>query len=254
MRTPEAQPGSLRVVVPRMAEHGARTDSPRLVTTGGRRTVVPAVALGVLVVGVLAVRVAGSSSAGPLDRALAALVPMHHGVRAAVGEAFAALGDPVPVVVLTLLAAAAAWWGRGGRGLALVLVAPPAAMVTTSLVLKPIVGRTRGGELAFPSGHTTAVASLAAVAAVLVLSAPALSRAWRAGVVGALALGVVAVGVSLVGTDVHDPSDVLGALGVVAAVVGPAALVVDAFADLATPEPTDRTADGGATRRLPALR
>ncbi|MCD2190242.1 hypothetical protein [Actinomycetospora soli] len=223
----------------------------RLVSPAGRRAVLPAVGLGVLVVGVLAVQVAGTSSAGPLDRALAALVPMHHGARAVVGEALAALGDPVPVAVLLLVTAAVAWWGRGGRGLALVLVAPPAAMVLTSLVLKPIVGRTRGGELAFPSGHTTAVASLAAVAAVLVLSAPRLARAPRVGAVVALALGVLAVGVSLVGRDLHDPSDVLGAVAVVLAVVGPAALAVDAFADLAAAEPE---ADADVTRRLPALR
>jgi membrane-associated phospholipid phosphatase len=234
-----------------MAQSGTRTDSPRLVPAAGRRAVVPTVLLGVVVVGVLAARVAGTSSAGPLDRALAALVPMHHGLRAVVGEALAELGDPWPVAVLLVLTAVAAWWGRGGRGLALVLVAPPAAMVTTSLVLKPIVGRTRGGELAFPSGHTTAVASLAAVAAVLVLSAPSLSRAWRLGTALALGLAVLAVGVSLVGRDVHDPSDVLGALGVVVAVVGPAALAVDAFADLAAPEPAPEEA---ATRRLPALR
>jgi undecaprenyl-diphosphatase len=42
----------------------------------------------------------------------------------------------------------------------------------------------------------------------------------------------VAVGVCLVGRGYHYPTDVLGALGVVAAVVPPTALVVDAFADL----------------------
>ncbi|WP_433800269.1 hypothetical protein [Actinomycetospora sp. CA-084318] len=238
-----------------MAQSGAVTGggvtTPRLVSPAGRRAVLPAVGLGVLVVGVLAVQVAGTSSAGPLDRSLAALVPMHHGVRAAVGEVLAALGDPVPVAVLLVLLAAVAWWGRGGRGLALVLVAPPAAMVLTSLVLKPIVGRTRGGELAFPSGHTTAVASLAAVAVVLVLSAPTLARARRVAAVVALGLGVLAVGVSLVGRDLHDPSDVVGALAVVLAVIGPAALAVDAFADLAAAEPES---DAEVTRRLPVLR
>lgn len=237
-----------------MAETGARTDPPRLVSAAGRRAVLPAGALGVLVVVVLAVRVAGTSSAGPLDRALAALVPMHHGARAAVGEVLVALGDPLPVVGLLAVTAALAWWGRGARGLALVLVAPPAAMVTTSLVLKPIVGRTRGGELAFPSGHATAVASIAAAVAVLVASAPALSRAWRAGTLLALGLAVLAVGVGLVGRDVHDPSDVLAALGVVVAVVGPAALAVDAFADLGAADGSEPGADEIATRRLPALR
>ena len=84
----------------------------------------------------------------------------------------ALLGSPhftLPTVQIVVgglaLLAAAAWWWRGVRGLALALVAPAAAMTTTSLVLKPIVGRTRGHELSFPSGHTTAVAGIAATAA-----------------------------------------------------------------------------------------
>ncbi|MDL5155652.1 phosphatase PAP2 family protein [Actinomycetospora termitidis] len=223
----------------------------RLIPGSARRAVALVVGTGIVVVGALAVHAAGRDGPGRTDRALAALVPMHHGPAAVVGDALGALGDPVPVALLLLLGSAAAWRTRGGRGLALVLVAPPAAMVTTSLVLKPIVGRTRGGELAFPSGHTTAVAALAGVAAVLVLSAVQLARRTRATAVTALGLLVVAVGVSLVGRDVHDPSDVLGALGVVAAVVPLAALAVDAFADLAEPE---HTPDDEITRRLPALR
>ncbi|MEJ2868870.1 hypothetical protein WCD74_13945 [Actinomycetospora sp. OC33-EN08] len=226
----------------------------RLMSARARRMVGPVVGVGIVVIGVLAVHAAGRSSPGRTDRALAALVPMHHGSSAAVGDALAALGDPVPVAVLLVLGAGAAWWTRGGRGLALVLVAPAAAMVTTSLVLKPIVGRTRGNELAFPSGHTTAVAALAAVAAVLVVSAVSLRARTRAGTVVGLGVLVLAVGVSLVGRDVHDPSDVLGALGVVAAVVPLAALAVDAFADLAEPERTMGGPDDEATRRLPALR
>ena len=90
-------------------------------------------------------------------------------------------------------------------------------------------------------------------AAILVLGTPALSVAVRRLAAAALALLVAVVGVCLVGRGYHYPTDVLGALGVVVAVVGPAALVVDAFADLDD--------DGGPvsseeppTRRLPALR
>ncbi|MCD2192400.1 hypothetical protein LQ327_03180 [Actinomycetospora endophytica] len=219
-----------------------------------RPLVVPVVLLGVLLVGVLSVRYAGDGEAGRIDRALAALVPMHHGALAFVGEAFSDLGDPIPVAVLLVALAAAAWWWRGGRGLAFVLLAPGAAMVTTSLVLKPMVQRTRDGSLAFPSGHTTAVASIAVTAAILVLSTPALAARTRRLVAAALALLVVVVGVCLVGRGYHYPTDVLGALGVVAAVVPPAALAVDAFADLG--DDGDRRRIVGAdepTARMPAV-
>lgn len=220
----------------------------------GRPLVVPAVLLGVLLVGVLSVRYAGDGQAGRVDRALAALVPMRHGVLAFVGEALSDLGDPIPVAVSLAALAAAAWWWRGGRGLAFALLAPSAAMVTTSLVLKPMVQRTRGGSLAFPSGHTTAVASIAAAAAILVLSSPVLAPRARRLAAAALALLVVLVGVCLVGRGYHYPTDVLGALGVVAVVVPPSALVVDAFAGLGDDGAGPVAPEEQPTRRLPAVR
>jgi undecaprenyl-diphosphatase len=215
--------------------------------------VVPVFLLGVLLVGVLSVRYAGGEEAGRIDRALAALVPMHHEVLARAGEALADLGDPIPVAVLLALLAAAAWWWRGGRGLALVVLAPGAAMVTTSLVLKPMVQRTRDGSLAFPSGHTTAVAAIAATAAILVLGTPALAARVRRLAAAGLALLVVVVGICLVGRGYHYPTDVLGALGVVVAVVPPAALAVDAFADLGDDGAAPGTTEEPPTRRLPAV-
>lgn len=228
---------------------------PRPLVHGAwRRPVLPVVAGGAGVLGVLAARYAGDGRAGRVDRVLADLVPMHHGPSAVVGDALVVLGDPVPVAVAMLLLAVLAWWGRGGRGLALVLVGPPAAMVTTSLVLKPIIGRTRGQELALPSGHTTAVASLAVVAALLVLGS-ALPGRTRAVAAGGLGLLVAAVGVSLVGRGYHDPTDVVAALAVVAVVVPLAALTVDAFADLGETAPGGTAGpDDDRTRRLPVLR
>jgi undecaprenyl-diphosphatase len=230
-----------------------------LIPSHRRPLVVPVVLLGILLVAVPAVRYAGYVEGGRLDRTLAALVTMPDGLVGSVGEALADLGDPVPIVVVTALLAAAAWWWRGGRGLALALVAPAAAMITTSLVLKPIVGRTRGHELSFPSGHTTAVAGLAATAVILVLGTTALSPVARRMVSAALGVLVVVVGVCLVGRGYHYPTDVLGALGVVLALVPPAALVVDAFAGLGDDgeraRPAGPAAGGTAdtpTGRLPA--
>jgi undecaprenyl-diphosphatase len=106
------------------------------------------------------------------------------------------------------------------------------------------VGRTRGDELAFPSGHTTSVTSLAVAVAVLALGLPGVSRAWRALVVLALTGVVTAVAVSLVARDHHDATDTLGAIGVALAVVLAAALVVDAWADVvADPGPDPRSFD-----------
>ncbi len=220
-----------------------KTRRAALVPAGRRPLVLPVVLLGVLTVGVLGGRYAGGSDAGRLDDTLAALVPMDHGVVAVVGEALADLGDPVPIAVLMAALAAAAWWWRGARGLAMAIVAPGAAMITTSLVLKPIVGRTRGHQLSFPSGHTTAVAALAGTAVILVLGAPTIAPRMRRLVTAGLALLVLAVGVSLVGRGYHYPTDVVGALGVILAVVPPAALAVDAFAGLG--DDGDGLGDGG---------
>jgi undecaprenyl-diphosphatase len=105
------------------------------------------------------------------------------------------------------------------------------------------VGRTRGDELAFPSGHTTSVTSLAVAVAVLALGLPGVSRAWRA-LVLALTGVVTAVAVSLGARDHHDATDTLGAIGVALAVVLAAALVVGAWADVvADPGPDPRAFD-----------
>ncbi len=187
--------------------------------------------LGAGVVTVLGLRFAGDTHAGHTDRAVAGLVTVHHGAARTVEHGFADLGDPITVAVLLILLAAAAFAARGTRGLALALVGPLLAMVTTSLVLKPLIDRTRSGELAFPSGHTTAVASMSIAAATLLLGwvvVPWTLR-WAGAVV--LALLAVAVGVSMVGLGDHYPTDTLGGSGVALAVVLLVALVVDVAGD-----------------------
>ena len=143
----------------------------------------------------------------------------------------ASLGSPLPIAVALVVLAALGLALRGRRGLALVLVGPPAAMVTTSIVLKPLIGRTHEGGLAFPSGHTTAFASTALTAGVLLFGwvvVPVAVR-WIGGVV--LAVAVVAVGLALVAGGFHYFTDTVGGAGVAIAVVIAAALLVDAVAD-----------------------
>lgn len=178
---------------------------------------------------------AGDTHAGPLDRAIAGDVTMRHGPARVLGQGFADLGNPLPVAVALAVLAVVAFVVRGPRGLALALLGPLLAMITTSLVLKPLIDRTRSGALAFPSGHTTAIGSMAVAAGTLLLGWTVVPRVLRWAGAGVLMLLVVAVGASMVGRGYHYPSDTVGAVGVALAVVLLVALVVDAVADRATP-------------------
>jgi membrane-associated phospholipid phosphatase len=192
---------------------------------------------GAAVTAALGARVSDGDHALHVDRAATkavdGLFPVQHGDGGVVADVVARLGSPVPVAVLLVVLAAAALRWRGRRALALSVLGPLAAMATTSLVLKPLIARTRGVELAYPSGHTTAVASLAVTVAVLVLSSR-MRRARRWAVAAALAGLVAAVAVALIGRGVHFPTDVVGGLGVAVAVVPTVATALDALAGSVT--------------------
>jgi membrane-associated phospholipid phosphatase len=205
----------------------------RLVATRLRIPVAGLAALGVVVVTVLGLRFAGDTRAGHVDHAVAGLVNLRHGAARTVGQGFADLGSPLLVAVVLLLLATVAFAARGPRGLALALVGPLLAMITTSLVLKPLIDRTHGGELAFPSGHTTAVASMSLAAGILLLGWVVVPSALRWAGAVVLTLLAVAVAVSMVGLGDHYPTDTVGAAGVALAVVLLVALGVDAVGDRA---------------------
>jgi membrane-associated phospholipid phosphatase len=214
------------------------------VASAVRGRVTALAALAAAVTGVLAWRYAGEAAAGRTDSRITEVLDDQPDLAHGVARQLATLGGPLPVAVALLLLAPLAAYLRGVRGLALVLAGPPTAMVTTSLVLKPLVGRTNGGALAFPSGHTTSVASIAVTCAVLVLGLHAVPRALKLLAVAGLAALVLGVGVSLVVRGMHYPTDTLGALGVALAVVPVVATVIDAFADVVSdPGPDPRALD-----------
>jgi undecaprenyl-diphosphatase len=127
---------------------------------------IPVAALALLAcasVTVLGWHVAGDTHAGNIDRTLARDVDMRHGVARTLGQGFADLGNPLPVALGLALLAVTAYIVRGPRGLALAVIGPLLAMITTSLVLKPLIDRTRSGALAFPSGPTLGVVLLVAL-------------------------------------------------------------------------------------------
>jgi membrane-associated phospholipid phosphatase len=142
-------------------------------------------------------------------------------------------GSPTLPSAMLLVLAVLTYFARGPRGLGLVVVGPLSAMITTSIVLKPLIDRTHDGGLAFPDGHTTSFASIAATAAVLLLGWAVVPLAVRRiGVLGLLVL-VAMVGAALVGRGYHYPTDTVAGLGVALAVVLVAAVLIDVVADAA---------------------
>jgi membrane-associated phospholipid phosphatase len=134
------------------------------------------------------------------------------------GAAFVNLGDLAALLVM-LAAVCAIGLGFGRRREVLVAVVVVAGANLTTQVLKSVLEHARtkafehGWELpwpdSFPSGHTTAAASIAVA---LLLVVPAGYRLLAAGI-GAALTGVVGLSVVILGW--HYPSDVLGALLVV---------------------------------------
>jgi len=216
------------------------SDRPvRLVAERLRVPVLLVALLGGTGVALLGARFAGDDRAGRADRLVAGLVPMRSGAARALADGVADRGAPGPIAAAVLVLALLAWSSRGPRGLALVLVGPPLAMVTTSLVLKPLIDRTHEGGLAFPSGHTTSVASVSVAAAVLLLGRVTVPAALRWGGSLALAVLVVSVGTSLVVRDYHYATDTVGGVGVALAVVLLTALAIDLLADARAPGPVE---------------
>ncbi len=119
-------------------------------------------------------------------------------------------------VVVPLLLAAAGWfayrrlWWQAG----FVLLAPEAAIVLNSLVLKPLWDRPLHHYLAYPSGHT--VHLVAVVTAIALVSESARVRVTLL-VVMAVVLPVVLIG--MVGRGYHHPTDVIGGAAAALAVV-----------------------------------
>jgi membrane-associated phospholipid phosphatase len=86
------------------------------------------------------------------------------------------------------------------------LIGPPLALLACELAAKPLVGRTLGGALCYPSGSTVGAAALATAA---VLATPARGRVWT---IMAGAVYALWVSVSVVALQWHYPTDALAGL------------------------------------------
>ncbi|QUQ68734.1 phosphatase PAP2 family protein [Kutzneria sp. CA-103260] len=186
------------------------------------------VLLCVVIVGGLGASFHQRSSPAGVDRFVADWVHRLAGHHAGLMEQVIRIGDPLPVAALVVgLALGSAALGRW-RTVLFAVVGPTAAVLLTEFLLKPTVGRTRYGQLAFPSGHTTGTAAVVTVVLVLFLGSAWLTSTVVKAMLILLGLGVsVAVSVALVGRNWHYATDTLGGICVAVASVLVVALVID---------------------------
>lgn len=199
-------------------EHNGRRR--RLVPLRWRSTALVTASLCLAVTAVLGVRYRGTDEAGRVDSFFSARVDARGSDWRWFLERLIDLGDPKPAAGLAILLGLGCLVVGRWSGAALAALGPAAAVAIAQFVLKPIVGRTDEDGLVFPSGHATAFAAVAAVAAVLLLDAwrprRAAVRVWL--VAGALAL-VGAKAAALAAVGYHYLTDGVGgaclAIGVV---------------------------------------
>ncbi|MEJ2866420.1 hypothetical protein WCD74_01500 [Actinomycetospora sp. OC33-EN08] len=194
----------------------------RLLSRRGR--VVAAVVLVVAVVlgGALALRYEGTSNPGRLDVEIAsALSGWPAWLRVVVD-----LGDPGPLVGLILVVALGAVIAR--RGVVLALVAPVLAVLISHSIAKPLVGRTIGEGLAYPSTHMTGVGAVLTVIMVLIAAQRSWPRGVRLAVLPVLLLIAATYAGTLSALAFHYPTDTIGGICLAVAVVLACAFVSDA--------------------------
>jgi len=204
-----------------------RTDRPLL--PGGLRPGAAVVTvIATAVVTVLAVRYAGDTAPGRvdghLDRAVDALPTAGHGL----ARLLVLFGSPGLVAVAATGIALGCLLSGRPRGAVLAVAGPGLTGLITTLG-KPLIDRTIGGGLAFPSGHTGGATSLALVVALLLAASLRLGASGTAALAGACAVlvgGAVGTGMVMLGS--HYPTDVVGGFCTAVAAVLAVALALDA--------------------------
>lgn len=177
----------------------------------GRLTVLLAVSC-VFVTGLLGARYLGESEGGWLDQHAYLAIGKVFAGQEWLLHVMATPSEPIPVALMVTTVAVVAAVRRRPGVVALIIVGPVAAVVLASVILKPLFGRTHGGGLVFPSGHT---ASLVSVLTVLTLLAVATSNRRRRAIMVAVALAgslvlTVALVTALVGLRYHYFTDTVG--------------------------------------------
>ena len=182
-----------------------------------------------ILVAVLGVLFAHQARADRFDDAVNSQVIAWLGGHRGVLLWLAAPGSLIPVGVLCVAIIAACLLTGRLNGAVLAAAAVPVAVGLDEVLLKPLVNRTYLGNVVYPSGHTTAVFTLAATVTVLLLNPPQPARAAGLRVlipVAACALGVV-VAVAVIGLQWHYFTDTVAGAAVAIGTVCGLALLLD---------------------------
>jgi membrane-associated phospholipid phosphatase len=184
------------------------------------------VAIAVLITGALGVRYAGDSHPAWLDRAALSVArewfPMPR------GSAMVIIGlyDPVPLVIsIAVLAGVCLALSR--RRLAVLAVAGPLLTGLATTVVKPVIERTKNGDLSYPSGHMGSAVAISVVVSLLLVSLLGARRWVTAVAVAVPILWGATVGLAMTVTNYHYWTDAVGGFCVAVAVVLSLALLID---------------------------
>jgi membrane-associated phospholipid phosphatase len=163
----------------------------------------------------LALLVNGVDAAQRLDaHVLARVVVPERSPTAILANAIVHLGDPLPLLLMAALACTVALWRRAPLDAIAAVTVVAGANLTTQVLkvalahprFQPILGENQIGAVAFPSGHATAISSIAIA---FTFVAPPSRRAAVA-VAGACLVAVVCAAVLTL--EWHFPSDVVGGI------------------------------------------
>ncbi len=201
---------------------------PLLPAAARRPAAVIAVACAVVTL-VLGVLIARTSHAGLLDKSVDAGIQQSLGAHRGALRLLADAGQPAEVAVLTAVIVLVCFAARRVNGAMLAVLSITVSVVLTELVLKPLFGRTLGGYLVYPSGHTGRAFTLAAVTVVLLLNLPGRRRCrpLTAAVAAVTMLAASAVAVAMIGLKYHYFTDTVGGAALAIAVVLGTSLVLD---------------------------
>jgi membrane-associated phospholipid phosphatase len=182
-----------------------------------------------ILVAVLGVLFAHQTRADRFDHAIDSQVIAWLGGHQGLLLWLAAPGSLIPAVVLCVAIVAACLLTGRLNGAVLAAAALPVAVGLDEALLKPLIHRTYLGNAVYPSGHTTAVFTLAATLTVLLLipPQPAKAAALRALItVAACALGVI-VAIAVIGLQWHYFTDTVAGAAVAIGTVCGLALLLD---------------------------
>jgi membrane-associated phospholipid phosphatase len=172
---------------------------------------------------------AGQTAAGWLDHAVDAPLIGWLGGHLGLGLWLIWPGSPVPAAVLSAVIAVTCLLAGRLNGAVLAAAAVPVANGLVEGLLKPLVHRTYLGDVAYPSGHTTAIFALAATVTVLLLvpPRPAGAGALRVLIPAAAFVAGVVVAIGLIGLRFHYFTDTVAGAAVGIGTVCGLALLLD---------------------------